>query len=210
MKHLFLDFETFGKDAGSCAAIDCSFFVADTDKMLSDKPYTCRDITGVKCLKLSVKDQVANCGFQIEQDTVTFWEQQNETVRKRIAPKPDDMNVSEFCKGVFDYLIESGKIDYWWSRSNSFDPIILWRLMKAAGKEALINEYLKFWRLRDIRTFIDAKFNFSTKNGFCPIADEEFWNKVFMEHDSRWDVLADVLRFQTILRVENDLEQVNR
>ena len=51
--------------------------------------------------------------------------------------------------------------------------------------------------------------NFENKqNGFTPIADSEKWDKIFKAHDSSWDVLADVLRLQAIVRAENDLEQI--
>ena len=36
--------------------------------------------------------------------------------------------------------------------------------------------------------------------------NEEKWNKAFKKHDSSWDILADVLRFQQIFRAENDLD----
>jgi len=36
--------------------------------------------------------------------------------------------------------------------------------------------------------------------------NEEKWNKSFKKHDSAWDILADVLRFQQIHRAENDLD----
>ena len=62
--------------------------------------------------------------------------------------------------------------------------------------------------VRDMRTYIDAKFDFETKNGFCPVSDDEAWDRTFKAHDSSWDVLADVLRLQAIVRAENDMEQI--
>ena len=38
--------------------------------------------------------------------------------------------------------------------------------------------------------------------------DEEKWDSVFKAHDSAWDILADVLRLQSITRAENDMEQI--
>ena len=57
-----IDFETFGKDAQSCAVIDCSVMVFNWDKMVSDNPYTTADITKTKRFKLSVMDQVKKYG----------------------------------------------------------------------------------------------------------------------------------------------------
>lgn len=205
MKHLFIDFETMGQAVHSAAMIDVSVFVADTEKMLSDRPYTTNTIQDVRRFKLSVKDQVVNYGWVVSKDTVTWWESQSDRVKKNIKPLASDLTVEEFVDMFLNYLIDQGKVDYWWSRSNAFDPILLWRLFEARNKYHHVNEYLPHWKIRDIRTFIDAKLDFPKKNGFVPIDDQTYWNEVFLEHDSSWDVLADVLRMQKILRIENDL-----
>lgn len=210
MKHCILDCETFGRSVSDAAVIDWSVIVVDTDKMLSNSPYTTRNIVDVKKFKLSVKDQVDNYGWKVYKDTVAFWEGLPESARKNIKPLKTDLLVKDFTEQFLSYLTDFGKIDYWWSRANTFDPVILWRIFEATGKYHHMNEYLPFWKVRDIRTYIDAKFDFKTKNGFVPVADEKFWNEVFIEHDSSWDVLADVLRMQAIIRAENDLEQVKR
>lgn len=203
-----IDFETFGKDAQKCAVIDCSVMVFNWDKMLSNDPYTTRDINLTRRFKLSVMDQVKNYGYEIDKDTVSFWEDQSPEVRRHISPKDGDLTVEEFCKDFQNFLINSPKIDFWWSRSNTFDPIILGRLFQSQDKLLHMEEYLKYWRVRDTRTFIDAKLNFPKKNGFNPLADEAMWESSFKAHDSSWDILADVLRIQAITRAENDMEQV--
>lgn len=210
MKHLFIDFETFGQDVKDCAVIDMSAYVVNIDKMLSDDPYTLKNILDVKKFKISVKDQVVNHGFKVYADTVAFWETQPEEVRKHIKPLSTDLSVAQFVDQLIDYLNESGKIDYWWSRSNTFDPLLLWRLAHAHNKYTHVNEHIPYWKVRDIRSYIDAKLDFPKVNGFIPISDETFWEKVFMKHNSTWDVLADVLRMQAILRAENDMEHVKR
>ena len=205
MTHLIIDFETMGKDAGKCAVIDCSVMVFDFDRFLTN-PYTIASISQTKRFKLSVTDQVKNYGFDIDKSTLQFWEEQSPEVRANIAPKKSDLTVKEFVKQFHEFLIESPKVDYWWSRSNTFDPIILSRLFAAEGKLLHLDEYLKYWRVRDTRTFIDAKLNFPKENSFAPLVDSDKWNKVFKKHDSSWDILADVLRLQQIYRAENDLE----
>lgn len=187
-----------------------SFMVFDTDKMISDKPYTTRSIIDVKKLKLSVKDQVDNYKYEVDQDTLEFWAKQSQEVRDMIKPAKSDITVNEFTDEFVKYLSGTGKIDYWWSRSNTFDPIILWRLFDDCNKGKRLANYIKHWDLRELRTYMEAKFNFEIKNNFTPIADEEFWEKVFKQHDSSWDVLADGLRMQSIIRAESDLEQVKR
>lgn len=207
-KNLILDFETFGTNTGDCALIDCSYFVFDTDKMVSDQPYTPRSIVEMKKDKLNVKEQVDKYGWKVYSDTIKFWEQQTPEVQKKIVPKKTDISVEQFIDNFISYLSSHGKIDYWWSRSNSFDPIILWRIFEKSDKIVALNQYIPHWKLRDTRTFIDAKLDFPKKNGFVPIQNEELWNKIFQEHDSSWDIIADILRIQAILRAEQDLELI--
>ncbi len=205
-KHLVIDFETMGKDAQKCAVIDCSVMIFDMDRMLSSNPYGLDSIGLTRKFKLSVTDQVKNYGWEVDRSTLAFWEEQDADVRSNISPKKSDLTVKEFVKQFHEFLVESPKIDYWWSRSNTFDPIILSRIFDAEGKILHLEEYLKYWRVRDTRTYIDAKLNFPKINGFPPLTNEEKWDIVFKKHDSSWDVLADVLRFQQIHRAENDLD----
>jgi hypothetical protein len=207
MKHCFIDCETMGPEASDCAVVDFSFIVVDSDRFTSDNPYTLKSISEVKRFKLSVKDQVDNYGFIVYKSTVEdFWAKLPPEVRKHAVPKSTDLPVKQFITEVTNYLGDFGKIHYWWSRSNTFDPIILARLFVSEQKYTILNEYLPHWKVRDVRTFIDAKLDFPKKNGFVPIDDEDLWNRTFVEHDSSWDVLADVLRMQKIIRIENDLE----
>lgn len=209
MKNDFIiDFETFGKDPNTCAAIDCSVMVFDWDKMLTDNPYTLEDIKLTRRFKLSVMDQVKNYGYEVDKSTVEWWESLGPEVRKHCKPKPTDLTVEQFCHDLMQLLINSPNIVHWWSRSNTFDPIILTRLFKSQNKLAHLEEYLKFWRVRDTRTHIDAKLDFPKVNGFIPTNNEDLWNNTFKEHDSSWDILADVLRLQAIRRAENDMEQI--
>jgi len=205
-KHLVIDFETMGKDAQKCAVIDCSVMIFDMDRMLSSNPYGLDSIGLTRKFKLSVTDQVKNYGWEVDRSTLAFWEEQDADVRSNISPKKSDLTVKEFVKQFHEFLVESPKIDYWWSRSNTFDPIILSRIFDAEGKILHLEEYLKYWRVRDTRTYIDAKLNFPKINGFPPLTNEEKWDIVFKKHVSSWDVLADVLRFQQIHRAENDLD----
>ena len=211
MKLLWLDFETFGDDVlEPCAAIDMSVIVGDTDKMLSDNPYTCKDVMLAKKFKLSVSDQVQNYGFVVQESAMRFWQEVSPEARKHIKPTSADLPVDKFIIQFVDYLNGIGKIDYWFSRGNTFDPIILQRLFKVVGKTAVFKEYLRFNRVQDMRSHINAKLDYPLTTNLCPIKDEEFWKEIFVHHDSQWDVLADLLRYQTILRLENDLEQITR
>lgn len=209
LNHLAIDFETWGKKANSAAIIDCSAMVFTFEKMISDQPYTTADINLVTKFKLSAQDQ-KQFGYIIEPGGVEFWRNQPVEIRQLVAPKSTDITLREFKFQFLKFLESYGKIDYWWSRSNTFDPIILWRIFESLNSSELLDEYLRFWRVRDFRTFIDAKFNFTTQNGFCPISDDKYWAQVFQEHNSSWDVLADVLRVQAIVRAEHDLKQISQ
>ena len=208
MKDLIIDFETLGSEPTDCVVIDFSAMVFDWDRMLSDDPYTIKEVVLAKKFKLSVSDQVKNYNYRIEDDVLEFWQKQDKEVRNQIKPRSGDLTVEEFVKQFHDFVIDAG-VKHWWSRSNTFDPVILTRLFDSQGKKQHLYEYLKFYLVRDTRTYIDAKFNFQQKkNGFCPVADDAAWETAFKAHDSSWDILADVMRLQAIVRAENDMEQV--
>lgn len=203
-----LDFETIGQVAYKAPAIDCSFMIFTWDRFL-DQPYSFKELVSMaRKEKVSIKDQIQNYDFSYKEEDLNWWMTQPKEVRKNITPKPDDLTVTQFVAKVIDYLRRSDKIDYWWSRANGFDPVILHHLSAAAGQDRLLNEYLPHWKVRDTRTFIDAKFDFSTKNGFVPVANEQLWEQSFNAHDSAHDIAADVLRLQAIHRAENDMEQI--
>jgi hypothetical protein len=205
-----LDFETFGQSVFKCPVIDVSYTVFSWDRFL-DNPYSFEELLDImQKNKLSVEDQVKNYSCSFSQEDMKFWAQQSKEVQKNIAPTKNDLTLKQFFDKFIVYLRDSGKIEYWWSRSNTFDPIILDRLANADGRHLLMYEYIKYWRIRDIRSFIDAKFNWTTRNGFVPVADEQYWNDNFAAHDSRHDVAADILRLQAIHRAENDYEQVEK
>ena len=207
---LIIDFETMSTDETNCAVIDCAAFVFDWDRFTSDNPYTMKDIVNMKRFKLDVKDQVQTNGYSVDKSTLKFWSDQSEAVRKRISPKSGDLSVDGFASEFLAFLADGPKIEYWWSRSNAFDPVIMFRLFRDADMSNNLAQYLHFWRVRDTRTHIDAKFDYTTQNGFVPVGDEAFWEKIFQAHNSSWDILADVLRLQAIKRAEEDLEQVQR
>lgn len=203
-----LDFETIGQCARKAPAIDCSYTTFIWDRFL-EEPYTFEElISNIQKSKLDIKHQVEKYDFSYKEEDLQWWMQKPKEVRKNIVPKPDDLTIDQFVNKMIDYLRRSEKIEYWWSRSNGFDPVILDHLAMAIEKDKFLNEYIPHWKVRDTRTFIDAKFNFTTKNGFVPIADTDRWEQIFNAHDSTHDVAADILRLQAIHRAENDMEQI--
>lgn len=205
-----LDFETIGQCARLAPAIDCSYTTFVWERF-TDQPYSFQELVDtIQKSKLSIKDQVTNYDFSYKEEDLNWWMQQEAEVKKNIKPLPTDLTVPQFVEEMISFLRKSEKISYWWSRSNGFDPVILDHLSMAIQKDKFLNEYIPYWRVRDTRTYIDAKFDFSTKNGFVPIADEEYWNTNFKAHNSTHDVAADILRLQAIHRAQHDMEQVEK
>ena len=208
---LIIDFETMGQDESNCAIIDCSALFFDWKRFTSKQPYSFEELLLLtRRLKLNVKHQVVDHNFVVESETVKFWQTTDADTRARIQPQKDDLTIDEFTSQFIQMLSSNKKVDYWWSRSNNFDPPIIWRLMRRTSRYHYFKQYVLFQRLRDVRTFIDEKFDFNTVNGFGPVSDEEYWIKTFKPHNSQHDVAADVLRLQTITRAENEMEQVKR
>ena len=205
MKNFILDFETFGQDVLSVPIINCAFMRFDTDRFVSDDPYTYDELLDTaQVLKLSVEKQVRD-GYVIEPSSLDFWSKVDPAAKKQLVPRADDLTYDQFCDSMLSYLGKD-KVDYWWSRSNTFDPILLWRIFNDAGKIEKLQWKLKFWRVRDIRTYIDAKTDFQLDmNGFIPIGKAE-WDAKFKLHDSKHDITADVLRLQRVARADNGLE----
>lgn len=209
--HLIFDFETLGQDVFEIPILDCSYLAFDWDRFISDDPYALKELVDLAHKdKLEMTHQVREYRAKYTQRDLDWWLSQSEDAKKVLKPSTVDIRVEEFINNFIIYAKSAGKINNWWTRSNTFDPIILQRWAKAVDRRAEIEELLKFWLVRDTRTWIDAKLNFPKQNGFIPIADEEYWNKTFVKHDSRYDIAADVLRLQTIARLENDMEQPKR
>lgn len=201
-----IDFETIGQVARKVPVIDCSYLVFSWDRFL-EKPYSFHELCNMaKKQKLSIQDQVQNYDFEYRKEDLNWWMEQPKVVRQHITPKPDDLTVKQFMEKLIIDLRGAEHIDYWWSRSNTFDPVILEHLAMSVERQGELNELLPWWKVRDTRTFIDAKFNFTSKNSFVPVTNDEQWELYFNKHDSTCDIAADVLRLQAIHRAENDLE----
>lgn len=207
MTDLIIDAETLGTNIFSCPIVNFSIFKFEPEKFKSSEPYSYEEILdNVKVLKLNVKEQVKKYGFIIEKASLNFWKRQPSEVREQIEPSPKDLYAAEFCANFLNY-IEEDKIDYWWSRSNIFDPILLYRLFNAENLTDRLNKKLGFWRVRDVRTFIDAKTDFELDfNTFVPLKNKEEWDEKFQQHNSKHDIVADILRMQRLVRIENGLD----
>lgn len=205
-----IDFETIGQNVLTIPMIDCSYLIFNWDRFTSKEPYTFEELVRrAQKAKFDLKELVTQHGMKYKSSDLNWWKEQAPDVKVKLNPSAKDVSVNQFIDDMLEY-IGNNKISNWWSRSNTFDPILLQRLGQAVDRLHEIDEKLKFWAIRDTRTWIDAKFDFAQKNGFIPISDVEYWNSAFKQHDSSHDIAADVLRLQTICRAENEMEQTER
>lgn len=206
--HFIMDCETLGQDVFTLPVLDFSYLKFDWERFSSDKPYTFDELLFMADrTKFKVTEQF-HLGYKPNKETKDWWLSQGEEAKKVLLPSDEDVTISKFMDNILEYLGDS-KIHYWWSRANTFDPIILQRLAKDAGynySERLSNK-LKFWLVRDTRTFIDSYTDFnSQKVSFMPLKDENIWKQKFVHHSSKHDIVGDVLRLQTLIRVNKGLD----
>jgi len=203
-KDLFIDFQTFGFDPNKCAIINCSMFVFDWGLFGTD-PYSFKSIvSNVSTFKCSVKEQVTKHNFEVDSNSVDWWAGKSQNHKETIKPKKDDLSLEDFYDKITSH-IENCPYVYWWTRNNMFDPVVLQRVSHSVGHQDLHSNKFKPWRVRDVSTYIDAKFDFTTDTNFIPLEDEELWKKEYLQHYSAHDIAADVMRLQAIYRAENDL-----
>lgn len=198
--HFILDYETLGQDVFSVPVVNCSYYIFDWDRFTSDNPYTFNElIKDIRFDKMNIKEQV-DSGYTFKMRDLMWWKDQGEEAMKQLRPSPQDISVSQFVRNLYDYC-KNTKISYWWSRSNTFDPILLHRNFRDHMDRESLDFILPFWLVRDTRTYIDTSFQFKLKkNGFIPIDDHDMWNKHFIKHNSIHDLAADILRLQRIER----------
>ena len=209
-KDFIFDLETIGADVHRCPIVDMAYATFEWDRFIQN-PYSFQELTElVQSVKVDIAEQVDRFGCKFTKHDVYWWEKLPKEARDKLKRSENDLTVDQFCVTIIKYLREQDKLDYWWSRGNTFDPVILGRIMHEAGHGYLLDQYLKFYKVRDVRTHIDAKFDYTTRSGFIPVADEKYWESAFVAHDSTHDVAADILRLQAIHRAENDLEQVEK
>lgn len=198
-----------GQDVLAVPILDVAYTTFDWSRFTSDNPYTFQELTmNMPTLKADVKDQVDRFGCSFTQRDLAWWTSQGPEQKKKISPSTNDLTLEVICDTLLKY-VQKQKIGIWWSRGNSFDPVLLHRIMRDTGNTDAINKALQFWNVRDTRTYIDAKFDFKVRNTMCPVPSKEKWKEVFKGHDSTHDVAADILRLQAVVRGENDLTQVD-
>jgi hypothetical protein len=207
MEHFIIDCETLDTNTSTCVVIDFSAFIFNEKRMLSDNPYNLDSIHEIKKFKLDTKEQKSRYKYTVSADTLKWWRDQGEAARKLILPSPEDLSLETFATQFMEYVDSrsSKQFTRWWTRSNTFDPLIIWRILTDTGHYDQFAAAAPHWALRDTRSYIDGALSFPKVNGFVPMEDEALWTQKFIQHDSAWDILADVLRIQAILRSQRGL-----
>lgn len=200
------DGETLSLDIFDGVSLDFSIFHFDRSRFTSSEPYVLADVRDAVRIKVSVADQVKKYGYKIDPKTLKWWEEQEPAARNKIKPSKADLILSDFADEFLRVASSKGKIDYWWTRGNKFDPVFIERIMRSTDNVSREAKVFPYNRVRDTRTYIDAMTRFDADNGFIPVSDTDYWHRTFVKHDSSYDVVADVLRMQALDRALADLE----
>lgn len=205
-KNFIFDFETLGTNLiKGFPVLDIAYVVFDAERFVSSEPYEFEELVDLmQYAKFDVADHCKTYGYKPEKSTIEWWSQQSKEAQRNIQPMSTDISIAKFADQLLEYL-NNNKPKYWWSRGNTFDPLVLYRIFDDLNRSDELNKVCPHWAVRDIRTYIDAKFDFSgaVQNGF--VLDE--WKDKFVAHNAKHDVAADILRLQKIVRsIEVDEE----
>lgn len=199
------DFETLSQDQFTCIAINYAYYLFDWNRFTSENPYTAEELLDeIQLAKFSVQDQ-KQYGWKAEKKTVQWWMDQEKEVKMQALPSDEDITIEQF-KDKLNYYLTGIKTEYYWNRGCDFDPVILKRMMEATNNRNIFDTKLPYWGVRDVRSFIDGSTDFNYRNDFVPMEDEEAWKKIFKKHNSKHDVMADILRLQIVTRLRNGLD----
>lgn len=205
MNHVIFDYETLGVDRlHNVTVLEVSFFTFNEERFL-DRPYTFEEIDkDALTIKMDARQQKEKFNTDHERGAFDFWNQMDDAAKRRtFLPSKNDLTLEETLDKITEYL-ETNQPKYWWSRSNMFDPVILMGQYDHIGQLSKIKDLLPFYRVRDVRSFIDGYFGIeSNGSSFIPVLDpkdEPALLSKFDKHYSRHDVAMDVLRLQMIHR----------
>lgn len=198
------DFETVGNNSLKAAPVCMAAFCFDRSRFL-ENPYTFNEIVE-NCFyeKLNFEKIIKEHQYELNKESFNWWQNLPKEARQQLTPSEKDLDLDDFIINFESYLKKHKPIKYHWTRGNSYDPIILDVLLSKSTVDHELNNILKYWQVRDIRTWIMSKFG-EDSNQRDDFVTKDF-EKDFIKHLCTHDIAADVLRMQYIIRIENDLQ----
>lgn len=185
MKCMIYDYETLGKDVRTCPVLSIATYT-----FTLGKPKSIDEIlAGCQFYKFSVEDQVKNYGKKIEKDTLEWWgTQPKELQESQLKPSEKDLPFTAL------YDIMTANVDIFFTRGNTFDPMITQYAMEALKRI----DPIPYWKVRDTRSYIEGlSYGSGLKNNFIP---PEVEGKNLPLHDPRVDIALDVIRIQSLIQ----------
>ena len=198
--NILIDFETLGTNVSGKVAF-CSYCAFDIDVPNSIDHYK----SLVRSFKFNWYDQP---DYIFNEDVVKFWKKQPIEIRQKMLGDPETGgSILEFCNSFEDYLFETkftANKDIIWARGISFDLAVLDRLYESIGR----NPPYFFWKIRDVRTFIDAA---NVINGDVNKEGTPWLGKIpgndNSNHDSDYDVIKDIVQIQSVYKTLKSLSR---
>jgi hypothetical protein len=191
---MIFDFESLSSDPVRAAAIDMALLCYDEDRLSSDNPYTFEELlSGVKYIKFDIKEQIEVYSRKIDTDTIMWWRRQSKEAQAVLEPSDQDRSITTLSDFLFEH-VNFSDLKRYYSRGNTFDPVLLEALLKVTGKVYPF----PFWIVRDTRSMIDGmSFGHKIKNNFIPEGLED----KATAHDAKHDIVLDVMRMQYLAQI---------
>ena len=184
------DFETLSQDQVR-GVITCMAIMKFDESRFIDNPYTFKElIDNSQVMKFSVEEQVKKYERKIDKSTLEWWKEQGADAQKWIKPSDDDRSIEE----LYDFFMEGagGTAAKFYTRGNTFDPILLESIMKQIHKPMPYH----WWEVRDTRSLIEGlAWGSDLENKFIPPKCEEL-----VKHNPKHDIALDVMRIQTLVQ----------
>jgi hypothetical protein len=197
MSALIFDFETLSQNPINGALVSCALLTFDMD-ILPLNGYTYEELLSrVKYFKFNVKDQVEFWNRRVDPKTLEWWQQQSKEALATIKPSKEDLPLKDFMPW-FTSNFNRDKLQYIFTRNNTFDPVIIQSICTDYIPEQAIP--YDWWKIRDTKSFImGLTYGHNIKDNFIPPeADGKY-----VKHDPRHDVVLDVMRLQVLLYTLN-------
>jgi hypothetical protein len=195
-KCLAYDFETLSQDPIDGVVVSIAALQFDEGRFLTN-PYSFSEMISLATsMKFDVKEQISKYGRKVQDSTVSWWKEQEKSVRMAILPSEEDVSIDR----LYDFLVVKNNLadcKKVYTRNNSFDPVFVHSIFRQLGK---VNP-MPYYVVRDFKsTIMGLSWGSNIKDSFVP---EEVKNE-FRAHDPIHDVAMDVYRLQYLVRIINE------